>query len=434
MSQHGAEAEDYVESVFKRSLFADFVVRSPKFDKPDGSSMEAADLLLPFRDTLIAIQVRARQVTVEADDKGISDIEVARLNRKIEKAVDQVKTVKRSIDAGLMSTVTNLRGIQIPFLGRGFTRLVGIVVVDIVYKGGASRECQLELAAQVSQVREIPVHVFLRRDLDTILGELDTIPDLLHYLDIREKLLRAGVVLPLTAELDFLAMVATRYDIIKKCLTGEVGMLVIEDGIWKRMQAEHRERFAERERSRELGRIVDRVIARVHECIGYGASDHLGDVGADFSAGPGTVDGYLAIAEHLAALSRVDRIELGKIMLEKAIKADNDPKGFSFKIMTAPNADAVPVLFMSARMPREIRRRRLYQVACVAYVYLGLRKLLAIVSDHYSATEHCQDFLYLENAIFDNASELRELGPSFFGAAVPFRRDQWGNDIPPDPS
>lgn len=427
MSEHGSRAEDFVEDLCRRSFLADFVVRAPMFTKGGGGQREAADLLLPFKDKLVSFQVRARLLPATGEP---DETDLGRISRRIEKAVQQVKTVRRALDAGSISTVENLRGIQMPFDCTRYRSTVGIVVVDLVPQRNIPEEQQLALYGGIDRVRDIPVHVFLKSDLEVLLQELDTIPDFLTYLEVREQMMRRRIILPITHELDLLAMFQTQYDKVRRCIDGDVQLLVIEDGLWEATKRHNLQQFKDREARWRASQLVDKTIESVHKCIGHDLTDNLSDVGGPVQGGPASVQDYLVIAEHLVGLTRSQRMDLGEVMLKKAKRADSDPKEFSYSVFM-PGGDQITIVFLSSRSDRRTRRRQLYKVACVAYVHLNLKSLLAIACDNFSANGISQDFLVFDGIEFDNADELRQLGPSFFGPAQRSSRDQWGNDYAP---
>jgi len=427
MSDHGEEAEDIVEALCRRSFLSDFVVRAPTFKKSGGSQREAADLLLPFRDTLITFQVRARRLSAAASAGNPDETELNRISRRIERAVQQVKTIRQALDAGSLVSVENLRGITLPFDCSKYRTTVGIVVVDLVSEVEVSKEQQFELYGGIDRVRDIPVHVFLRRDLEVVLGELDTVPDFLKYLSTREAIMRKRALLPLTCEIDFMAMFQTRYGEIRKCLDDEIGMLVIEDGLWDATKRHHAEEFKERDRRRAISRLVDRTIESVHRCIGFDVSDDLSDVGGPSDLGSSGVREYLVIAEELSGLTRVQRMDLGEAMLMKARQADSDPKEFAYRVFMA-GGDQTPIVCLCSRSSRSERRRQLYKVTSVAYVHLKVKRIIGIAMDNFSAKAMSQDFLLLDGVQFQNEEQLRALGPNLFNPARGLQPDQWGND------
>ena len=69
MSEHGKYAEDLVERICKRMFLADFTVRGQAFKKRAGVSKEAADVLVPFEDTLIAFQVKSKRGPTTPDER-----------------------------------------------------------------------------------------------------------------------------------------------------------------------------------------------------------------------------------------------------------------------------------------------------------------------------------------------------------------------------
>ena len=89
----GADVEDIVEQICKTAFLEDFVVRSPKFRKSNGQLKEVADILIPFGDTLLAIQIKSRTETRGGDQKTVIDF--GRIEKTVEEGIAQLKTIRR---------------------------------------------------------------------------------------------------------------------------------------------------------------------------------------------------------------------------------------------------------------------------------------------------------------------------------------------------
>lgn len=389
---------------------------------------EAADLMLPLRDTLIVFQVKSRVLTSDFDPN--QERHAARIARRIDEAIEQIKTIKRAINTQSITRVKNLREVTLPFDCKNPRRIIGIVVIDVVKGANFTDEQEIEIFGGLDKVHDISVHIFLKENFEVLAGELDTIPDLLRYLDIRETLMRKRILFPLTCELDFLAIFKTRWEVIQDCLEGKTPGILVEPGLWESTKTKHVGKFADREDRKRISRVVDGIIEEVHKCIGYSLEQEQADCTAhppELARGPGTVEEYVEIASELSGLARVERMAIGERILEKLRKADTDDKGFSFFLFW-PAKERGPIVFMSSREERQARRVRLYTVASAAYVYLGVSRILGIATENFSAPERSFDFALLDGVSFENQQELQDFGEKIFGPKEEERRDEWGNE------
>ena len=89
MTDFGKRAEELVQTICSKMFFADFTVTNPKYTKADRNQKEAADILVPFRDVLIAFQVKSKE---EKKLGGKSSVDYGRITKKVEDGIDQLKT------------------------------------------------------------------------------------------------------------------------------------------------------------------------------------------------------------------------------------------------------------------------------------------------------------------------------------------------------
>ena len=146
--EYGRKAESEVAKLCGDLFLKDFVLETPKFRTGTGKLHEAADALLSHGSTLIAMQVKTRTIqgaTLRADDH-----ECRRIQRRIESAVKQVKTVKRGLDTGSLKEGETLRGARIPLVNHQYLQVVGIVIVDVLRPNGVSVVTELEIKASLS--------------------------------------------------------------------------------------------------------------------------------------------------------------------------------------------------------------------------------------------------------------------------------------------
>jgi hypothetical protein len=351
----GKRAESDVARLCGSTFLKDCVLESPRFRTPGGHPRELADALIPFGDTLIAIQVKTR--TVQSGK--LSDAELSRIVKRAEKGASQVKTVARAIDSGVLESGATLRGVTVPLGGRKYSRIVGIVIVDVFDANGTSVVNELEFHCALARVREIPVHIFSACDFKVIAKEQDTLPDLLNYLDTRDQLLAREAQTPLLAELDLFAAFKTRYPVIEDCLHGGKRMLLVEPGLWGSLRYTFAQAWADRDARITPSYLVDKTIEQLYSCIGYDSTTEFPD-----NAGPGhtppsgksTAAEYWEILQELTRFTRIERAQLGAKMLEKATAADT--KDYAFTVIYR-SPDVGPIVYLCSNESRHFRVNRL---------------------------------------------------------------------------
>lgn len=429
-SPHGTHSEDSVERILSTSYLADFVVRSPKYEKAKAGQKEVADLLLPFGDDLVCFQVKSRQVP--AENEGLDDKEIGRISRRVDQAIQQVKIIREALGSGLITEVENLRGIALPFPIQEPRRITGIVVLDVRHPDSWTEEDRVVIYGGLDKVHGISVHVFLLDDFDLIARELDTLPDLLHYLRVREDLMLRRAVFPLVAERDFLAVYLTQYGLIEDCLSGKIGGLMVTEGTWDGVVKERAEEFSKRAEKKRASRVFDKLVEEAHRCIGFDPASE-GPRVYGTSSTPTTKaaspQDYVEVVRELSKVHRVDRMVLGEKILEKAKRADTDPKGFSYFASKPANTDGTLLVFLASRLDRTKRRDYLWKVSAAAYARFQPKRLVGIAAQNYGASSGSQDYLFIgEGASFDDQEDLLRAASQIFQDPSHHSRDEWGND------
>lgn len=428
-SQHGSDAEDSVERILSSCYLADFVVRSPTYEKAAAGKKEAADLLLPFGDELVCFQVKSRQIPEHKE--AIDEKEIGRINRRVDHAIQQVKTIREALGSGQIEEVENLRGIALPLRLEEPRTITGIVVLNVQHPESWSEEDRVAIYGGLDKVHGISVHVFLLDDFELIAREVDTLPDLFQYLSVREKLMRRRVVFPMTAERDFLAVYLTQYGLIEDCLSGKLNSLMVMEGTWDGVLVQRAEEFAKRADDKRASRIFDKLIEEAHKCIGFNPASEAPPPNGSSST-PTTKaassEDYVQVVHELSRVHRADRIVIGEKIIEKAKRADTDPKGFSYFVSMPPHGDTLFV-FLASRLDRTSRRDHLWKVSAVAHVRFRPKMLIGVAAPNFGATSGSQDYLVLgEGVAFDDEEDLLRVGSQLFQDPVRHSRDEWGND------
>lgn len=423
---HGKKAESDVARLCGDLFLKDFVLAAPKFRTPGGKLHEVADALLPHGDVLIAMQVKTRVIQgTSLKDNGP---ELSRIWRRVEAAAEQVKTVQRAIDSQSLAEGETLRGVRIPLANRRYSRILGIVVFDVFSADGTSVVEQLEISKRFVEVRGIPVHIFPISDFRTIATEQDTLPDLINYLNVREKLLGGDIHVDMVAELDLFGAFKTRYPVVERCLSGAATLFVVEPGLWEKVHRNLPEMWAQRDQRIMPSYLVDKTIEEVHKCIGH---NPIAPFRSDDAPEPGVLNRpttpgeYWEIMQRLGYLSRIERAQFGAKMYEKAEAADKKPFAFAM-IYRPPNIG--PIVYLCSNEPRRERLRRLRALMERTCAYMETSAVVGIATESLSSEFRSHDFCLMENVSFIDPPEAKRAAQQFFNAPQLTSLDEWGKD------
>lgn len=404
----GKPTEDLIEAICSRMFFSDFTVRSPKFQKASGEQKEAADLLVTFDDYLLAFQVKTKSERKSASQK--SELDFDRIRKTVVNAIDQLKTTKRALQNKRLSELTTVRGLKIPFDSNLVEKLIGIVILDLLGEEEFPEEEQTALYGGYDYQHDMPVHIFLREDFETIATEVDTLPDFLEYLSVRERFLSSHNLWPFTSELDFLALYKSSPEILDSAIEKNA-KLYIQEGIWEHYCKEQKALIEQRNALNKPSYLVDAVIEWMHSSVGfYTKTHHI--IGRKDSF-QGTIEGYLSVSLELAKFPRLQRRMIGERMLRCAVKAEQKGHAHSLILDHTTNSG---VLVAASPNSREERMRMLYNISAIAYCKYKLKKLIAIVTEPTSDLQRSSDVFLLNGVSFENAEELALMASSTFGS------------------
>lgn len=405
-TDRGHEAEDLVEQICHKIFLADFTVRNPKFLK-SGAEKEAADFLVPFGSSLLAFQVKSKKETKSAFGKNEKDF--GRIEGKISDGIDQLKTIKRALNAGHLKTITNGAGINLPFEGDNNTKLIGLVILELFGEEQFGEDERTTIYNGYSLRNDIPTHIFTREVFDTIASEIDTIPDFISYLTARQTFYEKGALSPATHELDFLTLFKTQPEVIEKVTRGEIDVVVVTDDLWKEYRSQHLDLITGRDSRNRPSFLIDEVIKWLHTSIGYDPG--TGDPTGRSEPTKGTIEKYCGAIFELASIPRILRRMVGEKFLEKLIKADKVGDGYA----VVQIASDTGVLVLATSKPRKERARGMYNLAAVAYCGLNLRKIIAIATEPLSVKKRSYDVMVLADVAFANKEELASKLTEIFG-------------------
>ena len=388
-------------------FFSDFTVFRPKYKKGDGSEKEAADILVPFGKSLLVFQVKSKLEHKKASEK--SELDLARINKVVKKAIAQFKTIKRVIKNKWIESFTTLKGYEIKFPFSDLKEIIGIVIVDLIGEEKFPKNERTEFAGNYVFEHSIPIHVFMRSEFDALSYELDTLPDFIRFLEKRKTLFERGLILPNSSVLDFLAIYKTNPDKVDQVIDNHIHLFV-DQGIWDYYRETHTELIEHRDKLNEPSYLIDEIIDYLHTSVGFTFPENI----LEDSKFPwqGSLEGYLEIARELASLPRLERRIIGEKYLNCMKRADNQDYSYS---MSYNEKDESAILVLSFSGDRTKRQICLYRLCAMAYSYLDLKRITGIATEPLSELNRSYDAICLNKVKFLNNNELAEQAIKFFG-------------------
>ncbi len=392
----GYEVEDLVQKICSRMFLADFVVKAPEYKKQDlkQTKKEACDVLVPFKDNLLVYQVKSKKESKKATEK--NDVDFGKIHRKIDGAVKQFKAIKEALKHDLIQTIETSVGITIPFDCKQYKKIIGIVVLDLLGEEVFPEHERTILYNGFQFEHEIPIHVFLRDELEAIATEIDTLPDFIDYLIKREWLYRNNRLLPLTSEKDLLTLYKCKPDKLEQVLGSGFTRLMIDDSCWSGYQAESKQEIAARNNANKSSMLIDRMISWFHSSIGFNPYPEK-NLTTNVSAS-GSIENYYAAITELASLTRMQRRMIADKLIDRMQQADQGGDRYSLMIN---KEDQTGVVVMAATSARTARVQFLEVLIFVAYCGFKLKKVIGIATENATVQLRSYDLLAVENADFD---------------------------------
>jgi hypothetical protein len=408
----GKDVEDLVEKICTKMFFSDFTVRSEKFKNASKQEKEAADILIPFDNILLVIQVKTKNDKKPFSPK--SKVDLARIDNKIEGAIKQFKTIKRAIANSRLKELETTRGYKIPFDGTKFKKIIGIVIFDLIGEDGLQLYERTTIINGFEIRFDIPIHIFKRNEFEIISHEIDTLPDFMHYIETREALFSKKLFAIPPLELNLLALYKVRPGDIQLAIQKSASVIV-DDGYWEWYQNECGELIKQRNSFNRLSYLIDDVINWLHSGVDFDLrefgvnQDVLDFMGGEYQ---GTVQNYLAVATELAKTPRLTRRKVGEKLWECVERASK--KGLAYSVIIEKK-DNSGIVILSSTKGRGERSKILYSVCVMAYCLHNLTKIVGFATETLDVTMRSYDSIFLSGVEFEDRAEIIENAKSAFG-------------------
>jgi len=288
-------------------------------------------------------------------------------------------------------------------------KTIGVVILDLIGEERIPPEERTSIWNGFTVKFGMPIHVFMRQDFEAISNELDTVPDFLKYLEVREKIRSAEKSFMFGEELDFLALYKTNWPVVEDLLNGKVTGMYLDSGLWDSYQKNEKLRKSKSEKNHR-SHLVDQIIEWLHTSVGYKQID-FNPRDDKSSCDIGSVENYVGIITELASFTRLQRREIGNLLLEKAKKADSSAR--SYGLLTFPEEERGIVVLCSNEEKRE-RIEKLYQLCAMAYCKCRLKKIVGLAFNPFKQLSRSTDALILDGVSFQNDVELALQADTFF--------------------
>jgi len=148
--------------------------------------------------------------------------------------------------------------------------------------------------------------------------------------------------------------------------------------------------------------LVDQIIDWLHSSVGYRQID-FNPRGDKSNSDLGNIENYFSTITELASFTRLQRREIGELILAKAKKADGTSRGYGLLIFAEEKRGIV--VLCSNEEKRE-RIEKLYQLCAMAYCKHQLKNIVGLALNSLKKLSRSTDALVLDGVTFQNAVEL----------------------------
>lgn len=403
----GRVVEDTVETLCANCFSPDHIVRSPKYRK-GRLEKEAADLMVVLGGTMLVLQVKTR-ILPAGNESTLSAVETDRFTRMLGGALDQFRALLEAIKDPDFGSFQNARGLPIRFERGTQKRMVLIVVYAVLFPDGSRPQFNLRLTKSCHSELPIPIHLFSLGEFEILTKLLNTFPDFVQFLEMRENLQALELIDKLAEPLDVWAAITFEKSRVKEAVE-QKSMLKL-DGTWQR----HGESLAQLEKAEQPSYLVDWLIAGLHSNSGQDLVVHpYIQAHPGLGEPPGSYGAYQRAVPFFAQLNRADRTKLAEelmIRVERSQDGNDSFGGLKFE------AQEEGFLVLSCHGPRTDRQLALHNLALGLAHKLNVKRAVCVGTGPRGPLEDGCDVLIVEVPTPEVSQEIRNLADGWFAPA-----------------
>lgn len=373
----GEEVENLVEHLCRKSFLADFTIRSPKYYKIGGQEKEAADILVVFGETMLAIQVKSKMLNFS--NQQILPIEQNRISKTLEKAMHQFRALMEAWGNKDFNSFVNGRGMEMPFDKGKIKEVILIVVFALFPKGEVPSQSNYRFSATCYSECSIATHLFTLDQFSLLLKLLDTLPDFLLFLRVRHLLHHEKLIPANSDPLDEWALITFEIGLLKNILESKRHADI--SSLFQR----HFGSIEELERVERPSYFVDQLIEELYGNIGAKI-----EIGTKFKMLelPNSSSAYNRLVPHLAGLNREKRSRLTEFIINRVAKCENQK--ISFRCFKFSEESDTAYVILVLKRNRKSRRLALSNIMKAAALRLKAKTVIGItISPNWPKNSAC---------------------------------------------
>lgn len=380
----GDATEDEVQRCVESAFSPLFVFRAPRKDE---DQKEVTDVLVPWDDVALIIQVKAQAVGASGADSGNS---LRWAKKNLSKAGRQVAGAVRAIHDGRMTHMENpLRG-RAPFPSQEIKWLYGVIVLHHV----SPPYDPFQLVPDLQQTT-VPLHVLSFRDFQNLAYFLDTPVDLVNYLEERSSVLLPTLKPQVHGEEAVFRYWLSNLESLTAFRAVNLGESCTEEDV--RVYAEHLRRLWGGDLPEaDLGAVIDHMIERAHEQDPSLAPLRRGEE----VLGPSDP---VKLATELTKIPRVRRIALGRRCWRTICRASEQQSDVMRTTYSRSRDECM--LFLASPLPvseREERQKRLLDFTEMLKHYCQVSRAFGIATEAGEDAGRSYDFVWIEHEPVEN--------------------------------
>lgn len=131
------------------------------------------------------------------------------------------------IKEGTVYEYSNNRGVKVPIDFSKIDKPYGIILINVYDQN----DNIVKINNKFIYKHEMGIHIWNVSDFRNISSEIDTIPDMMDYLEIKNDMMSHDLLSPSVEELNFLALYKTNPEIVNEAMSLK-SKLTITPGIW----------------------------------------------------------------------------------------------------------------------------------------------------------------------------------------------------------
>lgn len=347
IDRRGERAEELLAQIISDPLLVDFVHLRPYYQRVS-RHIELCDLLIEDASKSILVQLKVQDLS--QGNPGRNPQRWAR--KRIGEASRQIIGALRWVSRVDIFSENPVRG-SIRFSQGDLAGQHGLVILD--YSSGPMT-IESELPRRTAE--SVPIHYFSFEDFVILCQSLQTLPDLIHYLDERAKI-PAWSTPKLNDERN-----AYAYFLMNQ---GTFNSSLVEsdfDGQWYRLTHHYRKEYGEKLRADEMGKLFSQILHHIHNADperGTYTPQEIENMHAPDNFSPQRI---AETARLLNRLRNIDRRNIVERLWEKIEKADDSYLGYNYFAYRPEVYDLrVMYLFLASRHDRSSRLKQLFAMA-----------------------------------------------------------------------